>query len=383
MRILLITDLYPLEGSKEPITIKEFAKKWQEAGHQVDVIRPNFIFNTIVRKRKLFPEKTYTEDGITIYNINCITPFLFNIKNKLPKDFQIGNYNLVISHMPSGALCAMKLVGKCAGIPYTISVHASDITVLTKPLYKFFFAKKLQKAYKRADAISARSYMLAEKIKELSPYAANKTFIAPSGIDSNIVEPMEFFEQKAAEKNQPYIISTVAKLIKRKNVDLIIKALYKAKLDNYVLRIMGDGPEMEHLKNLVKDLDIEEKIIFEGNLPNKEVLIKLRLSDLFILLSTGETFGMAYLEAASRANIIVATKHDGIDGIVKDGQNGFTCEPDAEKLADLIDKIYDLPREEVRTILLTQRKYLLDNNSTEVSKKYLEKIQATINEPLG
>lgn len=379
MRILLITDLYPLEGSKEPITIKEFAKKWQEAGHQVDVIRPNFILNTIVRKRKLFPEKTYTEDGITIYNINCITPFLFNIKNKLPKDFQIGNYNLVISHMPSGALCAMKLVGKCAGIPYTISVHTSDITVLTKPLYKFFFAKKLQKAYKRADAISARSYMLAEKIKELSPYAANKTFIAPSGIDSNIVEPMEFFEQKAAEKNQPYIISTVAKLIKRKNVDLIIKALYKAKLDNYVLRIMGDGPEMEHLKNLVKDLDIEEKIIFEGNLPNKEVLIKLRLSDLFILLSTGETFGMAYLEAASRANIIVATKHDGIDGIVKDGQNGFTCEPDAEKLADLIDKIYDLPREEVRTILLTQRKYLLDNNSTEVSKKYLEKIQATIN----
>ena len=150
-------------------------------------------------------------------------------------------------------------------------------------------------------------------------------------------------------------------------------------MDNYVLRIMGDGPEMEHLKNLVKDLDIEEKIIFEGNLPNKEVLIKLRLSDLFILLSTGETFGMAYLEAASRANIIVATKHDGIDGIVKDGQNGFTCEPDAEKLADLIDKIYDLPREEVRTILLTQRKYLLDNNSTEVSKKYLEKIQATIN----
>ena len=379
MRILLITDLYPIENSKEPVTIKEFAKKWQEAGHQVDVIRPNFILNTIVRKRKLFPEKTYTEDGITIYNINCITPFLFNIKNKLPKDFQIGNYNIVISHMPSGALCAMKLVGKCAGIPYTISVHASDITVLTKPLYKFFFAEKLQKAYKRADAISARSYMLAEKIKELSPYAQNKTFIAPSGIDSNIVEPMEFFEQKAAEKNQPYIISTVAKLIKRKNIDLIIKALYKAKLDNYVLRIMGDGPEMEHLKNLVKELDIEEKVIFEGNLPNKEVLIKLRLSDLFILLSTGETFGMAYLEAASRANIIVATKHDGIDGIVKDGQNGFTCEPDAEKLADLIDKIYDLPREEVRTILLTQRKYLLDNNSAEVSKKYLEKIQATIN----
>ena len=374
MRILLITDLYPIENSNEPNTIKDFAKNWQELGHQVDVLRPNFLANTILRKKKVFKEKTYTEDGITIYNINCFTPFWFNIKNKLPKDFQIGNYNLVISHMPSGALCAMKLIGKCAGIPYTISVHTSDITVLTKPLYKLYFKSILQKAYKRADAISARSYMLAEKIKEHSPYAVNKTFIAPSGIKSDIIEPIEFFEQKAENKNEPYIISTTAKLIKRKNIDIIIKALKKANLDNYVLKIMGDGPEKESLKSLVKDLNMEEKVVFEGHISNKDVLIKLINSDLFILVSTGETFGISYLEAGSRANIIVATKNDGIDGIIKNKETGFTCEPDENKLAELIDNIYNLSPEEKRRILLNQREFLLSNNEKDVSKKYLDKI---------
>ena len=374
MRILLITDLYPIENSNEPQTIKNFAKKWQELGHVVDVIRPNFLFNTIIRRKKIFPEKTYTEDGITIYNVNCFTPFLFDVKKKLPKDFQIGNYNLVISHMPSGGMFAMKLIEKCAGIPYAASVHASDIKVLTQPIYKIFFAPALQRVYKRADAISARSYMLAEKIKELSPYAENKTFVAPSGINKDIIEPFEFFEQKAAMISRPFIISTTAKLIKRKNVDVVIKSLSKLKDDNVVLRIMGDGPEKQNLQNLVKELNLEEKVIFEGNIPNKEVLINLRLSDLFVLLSTGETFGISYLEAAARANIVVATKNDGIDGIIKENENGFTCEVDETALAELIDKIMLMSREEKRVMLLTMRKFLLENDDKEVSRKYLEKI---------
>ncbi len=379
MRILLITDLYPIMNGNEPITIKEFAKKWVDLGHQVDVIRPNFIFNTIIRNRKLYPCKNFFEDDINIYNVNYFSPFLFNVKNKLPKDFQIGNYNLVISHMPSGTLFAMKLLGKCAGIPFVAAVHASDITVLTKPVYKFYFAKKLLQAYKRADAIAARNCSLANNIKEISPYAVNKTFVAPSGIAPEIIESMEYFEQKAAVKNEPYQICTVAKLIKRKNIDIIIKALHKSKLDNYVFRIIGDGPELDNLKNLVTELNMHEKVIFEGNIPNNDVLIKLRLSDLFILVSTGETFGMAYLEAGARGNIVVATKNDGIDGFLKDNINGFTCEPVVDNLADLIDKIYNLPNDEIRRIILTLRKDLFLNDSVAVSKKYIEKITEIIN----
>lgn len=372
MRILLITDLYPIENSGEPLVVKEFAKCWQEEGHIVDVIRPNFLLNTKIRHKKIFKNGVYFEDNIKIMNVNYFTPFLFDVAKKLPKDFAIGNYNLVISHMPSGAMFAMKLIGKCAGIPYVVSVHNSDITVLTKPLYKKFFAPSLRKAYKRADAIAARSSILSDKIKEISPYAEHKTFVAASGINKDIIESLEIFEKKAEHRGEPFVISTVAKLIKRKNVDVLINAVANAHLGNFVLRIMGDGEEMQNLKNLVKKLDIEENVEFTGNIPNDEVLRNLTASDLFVLVSEGETFGMAYLEAAARANIVIATRNDGIDGLLRNGENGFTCDVDADTLSILIDRIYNMPRDDVRKMLLTRRCELLEDSDRTLSKKYLD-----------
>lgn len=378
MRILLVTDLYPLENSNEPQTIKEFAKNWISLGHQVDVIRPNFLLNTIIRKKKIFPEKTYFEDGITIYNVNCISPFLFDITKKLPKDFKIYNYNIVISHMPSGALFAFKLVEKCPAIPYAISVHSSDITVLSNPIYGIYFKKKLLKAYKRADCISARSIVLSKKIKELSPFAENKTFIAPSGVKQEIIEPQEFFNEKAFRKPSPFIITTVSKLIKRKNIDIVIKAVARTNIQDIVLKIIGDGEQADYLKKLVKIYNLQDRVVFEGKIPNEEVLLRLRDSDLFTLVSNHETFGMAYLEAAARANIVIATKNDGIDGIIKNGINGFTCNPDVVELTNLIKKVYNLSTEEKSRILINSRNYLIENDDKKVSASYLEEIKKFI-----
>ena len=103
---------------------------------------------------------------------------------------------------------------------------------------------------------------------------------------------------------------------------------------------------MQNLKNLAKYLDIEDNVEFTGNIPNDEVLRNLTASDLFVLVSEGETFGMAYLEAAARANIVIATKNDGIDGIIKNGINGFTCNPEVVELTNLIKKVYNLSAEE-------------------------------------
>lgn len=378
MKILLVTDLYPIENSNEPLTIKEFAKNWVALGHQVDVIRPNFLLNTIIRKKKIFPQKIFFEDGISIYNVNYLSPFLFDITKKLPKDFKVYNYNIVISHMPSGALFAYKLVEKCPAIPYSISVHSSDITVLTNPFYGLYFKNRLQKAYKRADCISARSIVLSNKIKELSPFAKNKTFIAPSGVKQEIIEPQEFFNEKASRKSSPFVITTVAKLIKRKNIDVIIKAVSRAEIKDFVLNIIGSGEQEDYLKKLVKIYNIQDKVIFHGQLSNEEVLLKLRESDLFVLVSSRETFGMVYLEAASRANIVIAAKNDGIDGIIKNELNGYTSNTDIVELSEKIKKVYNLSFEEKNKILTASRNYLIENNSLNVSKNYLEKITSFV-----
>jgi UDP-N-acetylglucosamine transferase subunit ALG13 len=141
MKILLITDLYPIYNSNDPKTILYFVQEWLGSGHTVDIIRANFIFNTLIRGKKLFKQQVISDENSKIYNLNFHTPFLFNVKNKLPKEFSIDKYDLVISHMPSGSILANKLIQN-AQKPLICSVHASDIEVLTNPLYKFYFASE-------------------------------------------------------------------------------------------------------------------------------------------------------------------------------------------------------------------------------------------------
>ena len=70
---------------------------------------------------------------------------------------------------------------------------------------------------------------------------------------------------------------------------------------------------------------------------NDEVIKNMRESDIFILPSVNETFGMVYLEAMASGCITVCTKNDGIAGIIKDGENGFLTEP--ENINETLKKI--------------------------------------------
>ena len=81
MKILVITDLYPVKENEKntPNTIKNFVECWQKEGHEVKVIRPNFLLNSFVRK------KTFYKSGIygNVENINYFLPFWGNIKDKI------------------------------------------------------------------------------------------------------------------------------------------------------------------------------------------------------------------------------------------------------------------------------------------------------------
>ena len=90
--------------------------------------------------------------------------------------------------------------------------------------------------------------------------------------------------------------------------------------ENIDLTIIGDGREINSLKKL------SERPVFKGHLPHKQVLEEMRNSDIFILPSINETFGMVYLEAMASGCVTVGLKGDGIDGIIKNSENGYLCE---------------------------------------------------------
>jgi glycosyltransferase involved in cell wall biosynthesis len=246
--------------------------------------------------------------------------------------------------MPSGIIFANKL-----GVSFSAAVHASDIEVLTNPLYRYYFKSEMEKAYKNAKCIACRSYVLRNKFLELYPQYEEKTFVVPSGIDEKIVIKREWSGRGKIK------VLACGQFIKRKNIDKVIKACEK--FDNIELTVIGSGRQ--------KLEKLSSKPIFLGQIPHDKVLEKMRESDIFILPSEKETFGMVYLEAMASGCITVCSKNDGIDGIIKDGKNGFLC----EDVEEVLNKIINF--EDKNTILENSYQTILDFSNINAGKNYI------------
>lgn len=392
MNILFITDLYPVKSDEKttPRTLLTFVEEWKKMGHNVDILKPNFILNSFLRGKPFYKSGQYGD----VFNINYWTPFWFDVKRKFNGNSRLGtlaqlnkhNYNIVVAHMPSGILFADKL-----GLPFVAGIHNSDIEVLTKPLYKIHFKNRLEKALRNAKAIACRSFVLRDKLLKLYPEFEEKTFVAPSGIDKKAAM---FLDAKQNEKHSadtnfsrftshislssdmnhslltthhsPIKVLTCAHFKKRKNIDKVIKACKG--LECFELTVIGDGKERKKLEK------IDKNVIFTGRLPHDEVLAKMRNSDIFVLPSVGETFGMVYLEAMASGCITVCTKGDGIDGIIKDRENGFLTEPNSESVKETLLNIKNLTKEELNSLYTNSFNTIQHYTSTLCAERYLQQI---------
>ena len=369
MKILFVTDLYPIQNEAIAKALFYFVQEWQKQGHEVEVIRANFIFNTLLRGRKIIKQQIYEENGTKIYNINFITPFWFNVYNKLPKGFSLKNYDVIISHMPCGALMSNKLL-KRDKIKYVCSVHASDIVVLKSFKY-FLFRTGMKKAYINADKISARSPVLQRKIEEVLPEIQDKTFVAYSGIDDKLIET----ELKPKKFNQEVLqLSTAASLIKRKNIDIINALAMLPYKFHYT--IIGDGAQRKKLEKLVQRNGLSGKVTFTGKLERRDVIKNLQKSDIFILLSDNETYGISYLEAMVTGNIVIGKENDGIDGILQNEQNAFLIPADKYELKKCLDKIYSLKETEIEIIKQHSAETIKQLSSSVSAENYLKNINS-------
>lgn len=384
MKILFITDLYPIKQGETatPLALHNFVIEWVKQGHGVDVIKPNFVFNSFLRQKPFYKTGFYEFKGVKIFNVNYFTPFCGDIEKKLKKEakrrrgveawqkiknfyasthpriypsetsFSIADYDILIAHMPSGLIFAGKLAKKYKK-PLVCGVHCSDIEVLTKPLYRFYFKSKLEKAYKNAKKIACRSFVLQKKFSALMPEFAEKTFVAPSGIKET---------QNGKKETKPLTVITCSNLIKRKNIDELILAVKE--LEDFKLTVIGDGKEYKNLTKINAS-----NVQFLGRLAHEKVLEEMQKADIFILPSVNETFGLVYLEAMASGCITVCTKNDGIDGIIKDSENGFLTEPSVEGIKETLLRIKNTQNlEQIRTNSLeTVKNYTVEA----CAKKYL------------
>ena len=153
----------------------------------------------------------------------------------------------------------------------------------------------------------------------------------PNGIDWQKIERV-----RPSEKQSDIICA--GRLVRHKNVDLLIRALeiVKSEIPDVRALIIGDGPESSDLKSRVRESGLEDNVEFCGFLEDyDDALALMKSSRAFASPSTREGFGMAALEANACGLPVVTVRHrmNAVMDLVTE-QTGMVCEPTAEALAE-------------------------------------------------
>ena len=375
MKILFITQLFPYEfGNKYTSSaLREFVDEWGRKGHQVKVIRPHYRY-----EREKFPpvSKFKIGDNIEVEFIRPIrVPLLkssFYSHRKILRSLDF-KPDIIICHLYNSYFTFHKLASKLA-VPLVIGIHSSD-TRIAEVSHHW---RHQDRIFGNASAFACRSHSLQNRFSKLFPQYSDKTFIAPSGIPK---EYLQDFSKRREQKGRTKII-TVTHLIKRKQVDVVLNILASLQSTyDFEFTIIGSGVELNALKRQAKTLGLEKKVIFKGQLGRNEVITAMLQSDIFMLPSYRETLGLVYLEAMACGCITIGAENEGIDGILRNGENGFLCDatkPDNIKLA--LIKAMELPanaRKNMRNkALATIKAY----NTEEQADKYLEQMRKICND---
>jgi len=172
----------------------------------------------------------------------------------------------------------------------------------------------------------------------------NKIKIIPDGIDFRGI-------QKAMPSTKRYDILYAGRLIKHKNVDILIRAINIVKEDMPDIKcgIIGDGPEKVNLTKLTTYLKLEREIEFLGFLEKYEDVVSyMKSSKVFVLPSTREGAGLVTLEANACGLPVITVNHEknAVVEVVLNEENGFICELSggdvAEKILIALDKRKDM-----------------------------------------
>lgn len=239
----------------------------------------------------------------------------------------------VHSHFIAPAAIIFKLIKPEVKVisHYHLDHEGAFVTFLNKILFKY------------SDLIIADSHFLKNRLINKFPGAREKIKVIHTGVDQKQIKPIKR-DIKLIEKYKlsgKFVITFLGRFVKRKNPHFLIK-LMESLPENFILLLIGDGPEKTNLLNIAKSLNVEDRVIFPGILFGKEKLAHYSISDVFAFPSKNEGFVLAVLEAMSAGLPLILPKSGAFPEAVTDGVNGFLVKPDNAN--DIKEKIIRLSR---------------------------------------
>ncbi len=384
-------------GDNKPTkTVNYFAKEWVAMGHCVKVMHcpskfplfyyllPSFIKNAVSgRISTMTPPKESRrelhrdENGVDVYRIPMLKFYpgqAFSRKHMQRQSNKISRIldklsfrpSVVIGHFANPSAELVSIISKRYGAKSSIVFHHDCDE---KEVEKY----RLKENCENIGAIGARSITEAKEV-QANLSLNDLPFICYSGAPNDAVESAE---QKCTKHDYrdgiKYIF--VGSLIKRKHLDVVMKAFSKVADHDDRLLIVGGGPEEETLKKLAIELQLGDRIHFTGRIPREKVLDCMKENQIFTLISDDETYGMVYIEAMLQGCLTIASKKGGFDGIIVDGDNGFICGPgNEEELISIYRRIKSMTVQERNDIGQKAISLAVHFSEREVAERYLNDV---------
>ncbi|HAA84900.1 MAG TPA: glycosyltransferase family 4 protein [Kosmotogaceae bacterium] len=308
---------------------------------------------------------------------------------KIVKDVSAKEIDIIHAHTPVIVGYVARFVAKSLKIPCVNTYH----TMMEEYVHYIPFMEPLLRVYMRGETKRFCNHysvviVPSEKIKKLLlGYGVTAPIeVIPNGVK---LEPFhkEFSKQEVTEFWKRFdipperrIFIFVGRLGKEKSIDKLLEnmeRLLRVK-ENAHLLIVGGGPQEGYLRRMASSMRIGDNVTFTGylNWPD-EVSLAYHSSDVFVIASHTETFGLVVLEAIAAGLPVIAYKDDSFTGMVIDGENGFLC-PDKERMHESMLKLMENDHM-LREFSENSRRLSLGFSDDENAKKTLRLYERVVN----
>ena len=400
--ILVITTIYPspdIKVSNNTNVVHYFAREWIKMGYNVHVVFnypiylkilhfvARFIKNTLASKFNTAVTAVYTNkdyefemDGVKIIRMPLFKPLPhFRVPHiKIDKQIKkIVAYCKKEKFIPEAIVAHnfyphLEMVNRLKNEYFPdaktcVVVHKQNLKMLT-------YVPNYRQQVSDLDIWGFRSIPLQSEFESFVG-KVRKSFICYSGV------PSFFLSKKRSVKSLSLPITKfiyIGSFIKRKHADKLLLGLKAAGINNFHLDFVGNGVMRSQLEKFVSKEKWENKVEFHGFLPRTQVPYMLERAECFCMISEEETFGLVYLEAMSKGLITIASRGEGMEGIIIDGINGFLCKAgDSDELAALLSRIEKMDGGELMKISEKAQETAYKLSDKTVAEMYINNVLNT------
>jgi len=310
---------YPTFGGSG-VLATELGIELSKRGYEIHFI----TYNQPVKLELLSNKVHYHEVVVPDYPLFHYQPYELALSTKVvdmvkKHEIELLHVHYAIPHAYAAYMAKNMLKYEGINIPVVTTLHGTDITLVgSHPSYK----TAVEFSINKSDAVTAVSESLKKDTEELFNININIEVI-PNFINLDKY-PSERKDKNRSiiAKNDEKIICHISNFRKVKRIDDVINTFYNInKKIPSKLMMVGEGPEKRSAEKLCKKLNIKDNVFFFGN--TNETINILSFSDLFLLPSSTESFGLAALEAMASFVPVISTNAGGLPEVNIDGVSGY------------------------------------------------------------